>query len=506
MKNKVYLFCLFFLGNISGLIGQEHIILDNIGEKVNSELRELAPIVSPDGKSLYYMIYGHGENKGKADIWVSSLEDKDGNWSSKKRLPFPFNQIAYNQVMSVTPDGNTLMVRGIVENGEVFPKGYSLIKKTKDGWNAPKKMEIAHYDEMNHGVMYSSCLSNNGKILILSFREEKLSNDLYVSFLEENGTWSKPQSLGVDINTFSIEFSPFLASDNRTLYFTSDRKGGKGGYDIYVSKKKGDDWTNWTEPQNVGQPVNTEGNEMYYSLSASGEYAFIASTQNRANDYDIFKVKIKEEQKPDPVVIVYGKVLNGKTGESLEASIHFETFPDGKEAGIAQTDPKTGEYKIVLPYGKDYGFNAKASNFIAISDHLDLSKTADYQEIRRDLKLLPLEIGTTVRLNNIFFETGNSALKEASFSELKKVVKLLEENPKMKIEISGHTDNVGSEESNLKLSEERSEAVTSYLKSQNIVSDRIVNKGYGETKPLSDNNTEEGKQQNRRVDFTILEN
>ena len=476
----------------------------NVGSNVNSALRELAPIISPDGKTLYVMVYGHPDNQGSADIWEAKVIDKDGNWGAKQRMPMPFNQVAYNQVMSVTPDGNTLMVRGTVVNGGANQKDYSFIKRTADGWDEPKPLQIEGYDQLNYGTMYAASLSNSGKQLILSFKEKDKSNDLYVSFLKDDDTWSRPVSLGDSINTNKTEFSPFLASDNTTLYFASDRPGSLGNYDIYVSKRLDDTWENWSTPRNLGAPINTTGNEMYYTLDAQGTYAYIASTQKSMGDYDIFKIQIKEEDRPDPVILVYGKVINGKTNETIDAAVAFESLSQGEEIGVARTNPKTGEYKIVLPYGKNYGFNASAENFIPISNNLDLTQAESYKEIRRDLVLMPIEVGTTVRLNNIFFEYAKATLMEDSFTELKKVIKLMQENEAMEIKISGHTDSVGSDASNQQLSESRAKAVMDYLAENGIAAERITSEGLGETQPVADNDTEEGKQLNRRVEFTIV--
>ncbi|MEM1137069.1 MAG: OmpA family protein, partial [Bacteroidota bacterium] len=476
----------------------------SLGANVNSSLRELAPIISPDGKTLYLMIYGNRENNGSADIWRSRVMDKDGNWGKNLHMPFPFNQVVYNQVMSVSPDGNVLMVRGTVKNGQPNQKDYSLIRRTSDGWSKPEPLIIEGYEEMNYGTMYAASLSNSGKQLILSFQEQGGSNDLYISFLKKNKTWSRPLTLGKDLNTTSTEFSPFLASDNTTLYFASNREGGLGGYDIYVTKRLDESWQKWSKPKNIGSPVNTPGNEMYYTLDALGTYAYIASTQNSVGDYDIFKIQMKEEVRPNPVILVYGKVLNGKTGKNIEASISFQVLPEGKEVGTARTNPQTGEYKIILPYGKNYAFNAKSKSFVSVSDNLDLSQFAEYKELQRNLTLMPIEIGATVRLNNIFFENAKSTLKENSFAELKKVIKLMQENSEMEILISGHTDAVGSEASNQELSEARAASVMRYLAENGIEANRISSKGFGESKPISENNTDEGKQLNRRVEFTIL--
>lgn len=206
------------------------------------------------------------------------------------------------------------------------------------------------------------------------------------------------------------------------------------------------------------------------------------------------------------MILITGKVFNAKTKEPLGAVIEYENLADGKNVGVAQSNPQTGEYKIVLPYGKNYGFMAYAEKHISVSDNLDLSTVAEYKEVTRDLYLVPIEVGSTIRLNNIFFDVAKATLRAESYPELDRLAGLMTQNGKMQIELSGHTDNVGSDDANLKLSADRAKSVTDYLVSLGITAERIVAKGYGETKPLTTNDTDEGRQLNRRVEFTILKN
>jgi outer membrane protein OmpA-like peptidoglycan-associated protein len=215
---------------------------------------------------------------------------------------------------------------------------------------------------------------------------------------------------------------------------------------------------------------------------------------------------LSDNIRPNPVVLLYGNVYNGKTKEPLSASLLYESLPDGKNAGNAYSSPVDGNYKLVLPYGKFYSLRASANNFIGISENLDLTNADQYKEIRKDLYLVPIEKGQTIRLNSIFFDIGKATLREESFPELDRLLVLLQQNPKLEIEISGHTDNVGGDASNMKLSNERAEAVTTYLNYRGITVNRIIAKGYGKTKPAATNSTEEGRQLNRRVEFTILKN
>jgi outer membrane protein OmpA-like peptidoglycan-associated protein len=273
-----------------------------------------------------------------------------------------------------------------------------------------------------------------------------------------------------------------------------------------MSKRLDSTWKKWSEPVNLGAEINSEEWDCYYTMDAKGEIAYLVSFNNSLGASDIVKVQLAAPKRPDPVVLIYGKVFDAETGESIGCSIQYENLANGKNVGFAQSDPSNGEYKIILPYGKNYGFMGSAANYLAVADHIDLTEISSYQEINRDLFLVPAKIGSTIRLNNIFFDFGKADLRPASFPELDRLVNSLKENPKMEIEISGHTDNVGGHDANIKLSNDRAAAVKEYLITKGINVERVKSKGFGETKPLKKNDSEKNRQINRRVEFTILKN
>lgn len=479
---------------------------ENLGKRINSKYSELMPVISPDEKTLFLIRGGDPNNTGgkdNQDIYYSKNENN--KWSEAKNIGKPLNNEASNGVLSVTPDGNTLLLFGKYdEKGDNTGKGLSFSHRTNDGWSMPESLQITNY--YNKNKYTSVCMSNDGKTILLSLERDDTfgEKDIYVSFLQTDGSWSEPLNLGNDINTEYGDGTPFLASDGVSLYYSTEGLPGYGSTDIFVTKRLDDSWTKWSEPQNIGKPVNTSGWDAYYSIAASGEYAYFVSANNSLGNEDIFRIKLPEKAKPNPVVLISGKVLNSKTNKPLDGTISYETLPDGKEAGIARTNPSNGEYKIVLPYGKKYGFSAKANDFISVSDNIDLTNIAEYKEINRDLFLVPIEVGEIVRLNNIFFDFAKATLRDESIPELDRVVAILINNPSMEIQMAGHTDNVGSDDANLQLSRERAKAVKEYIVSKGIKESRIISKGFGKTKPVSTNETEEGKQLNRRVEFTIL--
>ncbi len=321
--------------------------------------------------------------------------------------------------------------------------------------------------------------------------------DIFVSQVREDGSFSKPKNLGNVVNSFEDESNPFLAADGKTLYFASKGHPGYGYYDLFVSKRLDDSWTNWSKPENLGNIINSTGYELSIFLSAKGDKAYVG------REKDIWE--IDNSVKQDPVALVKGKVYDSKTKKIISAPIVYNALKTNKELGTAISDPSTGSYSIVLPYGEKYSFMAEKEGYYAVTQNVDLSDLKEYKEITVDLYLNPIEKGEIIRLNNIFFDSGKYDLLSESNAELDKLFKVLKDNKKLIIEIAGHTDAVGADKDNLQLSNNRANAVMNYLISKGVSKERLTAKGYGETKFIASNDTEEGKQLNRRVEFLILE-
>ncbi len=521
--------------------GFSQTVLENLGTKVNSIYSEVRPTISADGKIIYFVVEGNPKNtkykddKEAQDVWYSELDDT-GNWGQATQSGSPLNGQKDNAVFWVSPDGNRVLIRGAYENGKYVGRGVSLCNKVAGGWSNPERLKIKGYNKMSQDKYSGAFLANDGKTLLLYFSEERNSflNDIYVSTLGENDEWSMPKSLGPTINHDDHdEISPFLAADGATLYFSSDRPGGFGENDIWMSKRLDDSWTKWSEPLNMGDTINTAIWDAYFALDAKGEYAYVASTQNSVGGTDLAKIKLNENQKPKTVVLVYGKVFNGKTKEVMSAQMFYDQVPGETSEGnaISNTD---GNYKVTLPYGKVYSLRASSDKYFSVLDTLDLSENGLYKEIHRDLYLYPvmddgkvlldsngnvvrtniddidadnlndIKEGQIVSLNNILFDFSKSLLRAASYKELDKLARMLKVNPGMEIELSAHTDKIGGYSDNLKLSNDRANAAKQYLLSKGVDAARIISKGYGETNPVASNGSEDGRQQNRRVEFRIL--
>ncbi len=483
------------------LIGQP----ENLGVNINSPFSELAPVISPDGKILFFTRENHPENTGIQSIWFAEA-DGQGKFLPAKNIGAPLNTKLHNFAISILPDGNSMLVGNVYNPDGSQSEGFSMTYKNGNTWSFPQKVEVENYYNYARG---SYALASSGKVLLLSVERNDGygRNDLYVSFLQENGTWSMPKNLGPSINTADREDSPFLAADGTTLYFSSAGWPGYGGNDIFMSRRLDDTWTNWSKPVNLGPQINTNKWDAYFTITASGDYAyFVSSNQPTFGGEDIFRVQLPEALRPEKVILISGKVINSKTKEPVEAIIMYEKLSTGESCGLARSNPTTGEFKIALPSKEKYSFRAEAIGFIPVNEHLDLTVVTSYAEYDQDLFLVPIEKGQKVRINNIFFNTGEYVLLPESYPELERFAKTLNANKAIKISLLGHTDNVGSREDNMVLSQRRAEAVKQFLVQQGIEASRISIQGFGYSKPLASNSTPEGRGKNRRVECEILEN
>jgi len=479
------------------------LIKENLGPQVNSAWDDLSPIISADGRTILFGIENSPENTGGKedgeDIWITTSVDGK-TWTKKTNMGSPVNDASVNNLAAISADNNMLLF--------CKAEGFQVRKRTQDGWSEPEFLNVKFINESTH---MEGNLSADGKAIVftsklkqdLFYKAAGDERDIYVITQDNNGLWSDPINLGKQINTDGDEISPFLAADGRTLYFGTNAKPGYGGYDIFMSKRIGSGWTNWAEPVNLGPEINGAGFDAYYTIPASADYAYMVSNINSYGKADIVRLKLPDMIKPEPVVMLLGRTLNAKTKNPVSAEILFEDLVAHKEVGEAISDPKSGSYRITLPNGKNYGIRAVAKGFLSVNENLELMSITQYAEIQKDLFLVPIEVGETMQLNNVFFEQGKPILKSQSFPELDRLVQIMEENPSIKIELGGHTDNVGNKEALMKLSQDRVLAVKTYLEKNGIKKDRVDGKGYGSTQPIAPNTTEADRQRNRRVEFKI---
>ncbi len=488
--------------------------MENLGPNVNSKYVDTHPVISPDGRTLFFARQEHPQNVGGSndvqDVWYSTLArsttDKK-TWNQAKNIGSPINTPGPNGLASISTDGNlALLINVYKEDGTLDPKGASFSHRTKTGWSKPEKVEIDDfYNDDDENVDYY--LGPNGKVLLMAVdrKDGKGQQDIYVSFLKPDGrTWSRPLNLGGTINTKKPEFAPFLAADGKTLYFASEGHQGYGKGDIFYSKRLDNSWTNWTTPRNMGPNVNSPDFDGYFTLSAAGDEAYLVSSRNGINNSrDIFRIGLVPQFKPEVVTLVRGRVLDASTQKPVQAVIHYENLLTGEELGVAETNPADGSYTIVLPSGVHYGYRAEATDYLAESDNLDVTDRQKYSEITQDLFLVPFAVGQKIKLNNIFFAQSKYYLRENSYPELQRLIKILKNYPNVEIKLEGHTDNQGDPALNLKLSIDRVNEVKKYLVSKGINGSRITTEGYGGTKPIASNDQEDTRKLNRRVEFTV---
>ena len=482
---------------------------ERLSEKVNSPYKEYKPLLAPDGKTLYFSRQNHPGNVGgeddPEDIWYSEL-DENGEWKEAVNAE-NLNTPGPNFISALTPDGSTVVMllgNRYKDNGKL-EAGVSIATKEGDDWGAPQNLEIIN--DYNYSEKAHYFLSNNRQVLFLAVERDdtKGDRDIYISFLMDDSRWTEPMNIGVNVNTAANESAPFLAADDKTLYFSSNGYSGYGGYDIYVTTRLDDTWLHWSDPQNMGPEINTDQEDLFFYIPAIGNYAYYSRGVNE-NDADIYRVSLPLTIMTEQIVIVKGKIINSETGEPIEAKIIYERLSDGLQVGITKSSPETGEFEIVLPVGELYGYRAESDNYLGISENIDLRDVdKDYDNITQDLKLVPIIVEVTIVMNNIFFDFDKDVLKPESKPELERISAFLEENSTIKIEILGHADAIGPEAYNLDLSHRRTQSVQKNFLAAGISTERITVTYFGESKPVATNDTRQGRKLNRRVEFKIVE-
>ena len=481
----------------------------SLGENINSKHIEKAPLISADERTLYVTRNEHPGNIGekkKDDIWYSKLNVSDSTWGQLKNIGAPLNNEGYNFVISISNDNNTALLGNVYDGkGGITGKGISISHRTAKGWSMPKEMKIKNY--YNYNKYNESCLSADGHVLLLICERDDTygEKDIYVSFLQSDSTWSEPKNIGKTINTFTDETGPFIAADNKTMYFSSAGHPGYGSNDIFMTRRLDDTWKNWSVPKNLGPKINSEKWDAYYTVPASGKNAYMVTTNKTDGSEDVYVIKQPESAKPLPLVLIHGIVYNSATKKPMAAEITYSELGSKKVIGTATSNPETGIFIIALQQGKKYSFNAHHKGFAATHYNFDAVSLKKYKEENVDLYLTPLEEGQSIVMNNLFFVANKYEILPESYPELDKLYDLLKEHPTIKIEIAGHTSaNTSGEKFNQELSTNRALAVKEYVVRKGIAENRISHVGHGYSKPIFKEEKEELQARNRRVEFKII--
>lgn len=490
---------------------------------LNTEFPEYAPVIAPD---LSYIIFtsrrsetvgGKKDDKGLyfEDIYIADLDPRTFKASNVRPLPGNVNTPDHEASVSVSWDGKYLFIyKSDKGDGNIYMSTW-----TDGKWSAPEKLgpEInsKHYE--NH-----ACLSPDGQTLyFVSNRPGGYGDkDIWISRRLGHNKWSKPVNAGPNINTEYDEDAPFLLSDGKTLYFSSQGHETMGGYDIFYStfdEKTGQ----WSKPANVGYPINTTGDDVFFVPTKDGKLAFYATNQpDGKGSWDIYVIELLEEMKN--LAMLRGKIMDTIYNKPIVASLRAYDAQTGELIAQSTSDRETGEYAMNLPVGKKYKLELTTDFGLQVQDEFeipaDVYNDLNFQrpyyfgnvivKARTDTLIDKINVGERIGdrfvLRNIYFDYDKATLRPESKDELDRLVTLLKTLPALKIEISGHTDNRGSEEYNLKLSFDRARSVVDYLIAAGIESQRLTYKGYGFSQPIASNETEEGRQLNRRVEFKVV--
>lgn len=485
----------------------------NFGEHVNSSYDEYFPTMTADQTMLLYtrLLPSEATPTGFNEDFYLSMSKDGKNWVSARNLGGPINTLQNEGAPSISTDGQTIIFT-VCENFGDYGSGrkglgscdlfYSMISSR--GWSMPENLGRS----INSNQWESQpCYAADGRTLYfvkgIKNAKGKRDQDIYRSFLQEDGSWGKAEKLSSVINTPAQEESVFLHPDGKTLYFSSNGHPGFGGLDIFKSTMQED--SSWSTPVNLGYPINTEKDENSLLVTADGKLALFAS--DRAGGFgglDLYHFELPVSAQPNPVTYLKGKVYDAQTQKPLEGMFELIDLSTGKTVVTSYSNASTGEYLVSLPAGKSYALNASKKGYLFFSETFALENTASLKPFEKNVPLQALSINSKVVLKNIFFETAKFDLKEASRVELNKLVAFLQANPNVKIEISGHTDNVGQKQANQLLSEQRAKAVVEFLTQKGVDAARLSAKGYGDTQPMADNDTEAGRAENRRTEFKVL--
>ena len=469
----------------------------NLGDSINSAALEYFPSLTIDGSK---MIFTRRVNNDE-DFYESNFIN--GNWSVAKPLGGKVNTNLNEGAQNISQDGQLLVFTGCN-----YPEGQGSCDlyfsiRTNTGWSEPQNLgSVVNTDFWES----SPSLSPDKKDLYFaSSRAGGFGGrDIWVTHRLLTGKWSRPENPGEAINTSGDESCPFMHADNQTLYFNSNGHPGYGMTDLFFSKKVND--SSWTVAENLGYPVNTIDDEGSLIVAADGKTAYYASDKSDTKGgLDIYTFQLREDIRPLKTLWVRGKVFDKKTGKGLPSSVELTDINKRNKVSRLQTD-EDGNYLVTLPVGKDYAFSVNRKGYLFYSDNFSLSDNTTVPEYTKNIPLQPLEAGAEIILKNIFFDTKLFELKPGSLSELDKVVSLMNDNPNLKIEIDGYTDNTGQPKDNLLLSENRAKAVVNYLLKMGIKPQQLSSKGFGSAKPIADNNTENGKALNRRTELSVISN
>lgn len=481
----------------------------NLGENINSEYDDFINAISTDETTLILTVKHPKEeqtstqkNQEEEDFYFS--KKVDDNWGKAYKIGAPFNSSGNEGAMSISPDGSFMIFTGCYRPDGFGSCDLYISQKIGEQWSVPvnmgEKVNSSNWDT------HATISSDGRTVYFISNRPGSLGgSDIWKTVMDENGKWVFPVNLGNVLNTPKNEYYPFIHPDNQTMYYSSDGHLGMGGTDLFYTRK--DINGNWAEPVNMGYPINSHLDELGILINAKGELAYFSSNKlGGKGRYDIYSFNLYKEARPISVNYLKGKVFDSYTLKKLKASFELIDLSLGNVVVKSASDKITGEFFVCIPSSKNYALNVSADGYLFYSDNFSIDTAHSFTNpFIKDVPLQLIKKGEVVVLRNIFFDTDKFDLKPESRVELERLTILLNQNNTLKIEISGHTDAVGSEEHNLILSNNRAKAVYTYLIENGIVSNRLSFKGYGKSLPIDTNETPQGRANNRRTEFRIVD-
>jgi outer membrane protein OmpA-like peptidoglycan-associated protein len=475
---------------------------ERLSKAINSEDDEYWPSLSADESTFVFTrlvgsaLKAHPQEDFYQSFW------KDSVWTYAKNVGAPLNTYDNEGAQSLSANGMVMVYTVCNRRGVLGRCDLYISEKNGNKWTEP----------MNIGAPVNSAaketqpsLSADGRTIY--FASDKAGGkggvDIWVTHQNEDGSWIVPENLGDSINTPGNEASPFIHPDNNTLYFSSDYLLGMGEYDIFYSRRNRSG--KWGKSVNIGYPINTSNDEIGLIINAKGNMAYYSTTMNPGTGRDIYRFELYPKARPQEVSYFKGKVYDAVSKKMLQAGFELVNLADGQLTYKSFSDPVTGEFLLTIPTNNDYMLNVSKEGYLFYSENFSLEGIYHLEKpFTKNVPLQPIAAGKTIILKNIFFETDSYALKPESKLELNKIVEFLNKNATIKVEIGGHTDNVGSEQYNQTLSEKRAKSVVDYLISSGIAANRLVAKGYGFSKPIDTNDSGEGRANNRRTELTVI--
>ena len=485
-----------------------NVLIDNVGEAVNSKSPDYSPLISADESMMIFTSRRESSTGGKKDpndhqyfedIYISY--EVDGKWQKAVNIGPPLNTQSHDATVGLSPDGQQLFIyNGLVNGGDIFE-----CMLYGDQWSEPQSLPKT-INTLSHESAANFSYDGN-TIYFVSDRPGGYGDkDIYMSQLDAKGKWGKAINLGNKINTIYDEQSVFMHPDGKTIYFSSKGHYSMGGFDIFQSKKSISG--KWSTPKNLGYPINTPDDDVFFVLSASGKHGYYASAKDGGyGDSDIYMITFLSDTVDMDTIrltILKGAIFDANSSIPIGAKIEIVDNEKNEVISTFTSNTKTGKFLVSLPSGKNYGITVYADDYLFHSENFNIPITAAYHEISKDFDLKKVTVGAKIVLNNIFFDFAKATLRPESYFELNRILKFFTDYPKIKIEISGHTDNKGSLETNIKLSEDRAKAVVDYLIELKVKPDKLEYKGYAYLQPIAPNDTEEGRQLNRRVEFKVI--